>query len=371
MTTSSTIDQPPVARHQLTIPLAAHTLRFSVRATTPIALHDFAGSALRGALTGVLRRTFCPDQRAGGLHQPDPLHQAICPICQLLAAEQMDGAQGDVRRPYTLRPPLDGRSRYAPGETFTFELTLLGDNLTTLPFWVLAVGGVGELGLGRKEAAGRRGQFSVERIDAVQPLTGATLPMLLPGERMVRSETLPVRQADVEQAVERLLPQLAAAGNRLRLHFHTPTRLTHARQISKTPLPFPLIKQTVLRLLDLCAQHGGGRPSFIESTVAETTGEATGKGTGEGPDEARPLVVGDDIYPHAKAVTLVEDETRWWDVQGYSSRLGRKQMLGGFVGEATLHAVDWSPLLPWLLWGSVVGVGKNVVKGCGIYEVGI
>jgi hypothetical protein len=43
--------------------------------------------------------------------------------------------------------------------------------------------------------------------------------------------------------------------------------------------------------------------------------------------------------------------------------------MGGLMGSATFHAPDWSPLLPWLVWASVVHVGKNVVKGCGLFHL--
>jgi len=76
-----------------------------------------------------------------------------------------------------------------------------------------------------------------------------------------------------------------------------------------------------------------------------------------------------DLYPAADTVQLVRDETHWWDLKGYSSRLGRGQVLGGFVGRAVYSAPDWRPLLPWLLWGVSTHVGKNVVKGCGIYRL--
>jgi len=39
------------------------------------------------------------------------------------------------------------------------------------------------------------------------------------------------------------------------------------------------------------------------------------------------------------------------------------------MGRACYQAADWRPLLPWLLWGMSAGVGRNIVKGCGIYQL--
>ncbi|MFN8492758.1 MAG: CRISPR system precrRNA processing endoribonuclease RAMP protein Cas6 [Caldilineaceae bacterium] len=347
---------------QLIIPLTAHHIRFTVRAVTPIVFGEFKGSALRGALAGVLRRTFCPEWRA---EQTDPLHQALCPICQLLTWEGDEETSGDVRRPYALEPPLDAQNEFRPGETFHFGFTLYGDKLAYLPYLILGVGGVGETGVGQRVARGReqgargreqgagskelgdRGRFTVERIDAVNPLSGAMQVMMAPGEKLVNSATLPVTHDQIMNECERRLGQLAAQDNHLTIHFRTPTRVTQDEHTTKRAEFFPFCKKVVLRVLDLAAQHGGGRPLISD----------------------QPLEMRRDIYPYADQVQLVQDQTHWWDLKGYSSRLERAQMLGGFVGQATYRAEDWRLLLPWLLWGMSTHVGKNIVKGCGIYEI--
>ncbi len=320
------------------IPLLAHCLRFTVRAETPITFHDFKGSALRGAMAGYLRRTYCPEWRA---EKTDPLHQALCPVCQLLSFETAPEEGGDIRRPFALQPPATAQNTFAPGDGFSFGLTLFGNQLTYLPYLVLAVRAMGEDGIGVAGADRQRGRFQLERIDAVNPLTGATQAMLTPGAAMVQTATLPVTHAQVMAAAGALAAQLAAHENKLTIEFLTPLRLIQGEHTVKTPAFFPLVKQVVLRVLDLCAQHGDGRPD---------------------------VVLKRDIYPAADAVTLAADHTTWWDVAGYSGRLGRSQKLGGLIGAATYQSAAWDALLPWLLWGEVVQVGKNVVKGCGLYR---
>jgi hypothetical protein len=325
------------------IPLVAHHLRFTVRATTPLQFGDFKGSALRGALVGVLRRTFCPVRDEVQL---DPRHIALCPVCHLLHGGEDDEASGDLRRPYAIEPPLGSQTVFAPGDCFTFGVALYGDSWRVFPYVALAAGGMGEFGVGQKvavDAGGRiRGKFTVEQIEAIHPITGATALMLAPGERMVRTQTLPVTHAEILAASARLLDSLAAPNQHLTLDFLTPTRITQGEHTLKTPEFFPLIKAVARRLLDLCAQHGNGRPN---------------------------LTLKQALYPAASAVQLVHQETHWWDLKGYSARLARPQPLGGLVGRATYTAPDWQPLLPWLLWGMSTHVGKNIVKGCGIYRI--
>lgn len=325
------------------IPLTAHHLRFTVRAETPIWFHPFRGSALRGALADQLRRSFCPESRTG---QDDPFHKAFCPVCQLLSWEGDEGVAGDVRRPYALVPQAVNGQRspsvVAPGECFRFGLTLFGERLGYLPYLILAVRAMGEAGVGQRGANGERGRFHLQEIEAFNPLTNEVAQIFAAGANSVRNFTLPVTHEQVMQASATLLEQVNAGSNRLAVSLRTPVRLIQGEHLVQKPLFFPLIKQIVLRVLDLCAQHAEGRPDFVLKR---------------------------DLYPWADAVALVRDETEWWDVSGYSNRLQRPQVIGGLIGSATYHAEDWRPLLPWLVWGQSVQVGKNIVKGCGVLQV--
>jgi len=329
------------------IPLTAHILRFTARVTESIHLPAFSGSSLRGAFAGHLRRAFCPEWRA---EKTDPAHRARCPACYMLT---LDGAaldaveeerHGDIRRPYALRPPLDVPRTYQPGDRLHFQMVLFGRTLAFLPYLLLTVQGMGEgAGLGLRDPhTRRRGRFRLESVQAENPFTDQVQTVLAPGERTVQLPTIPVTDAQIRQAAQILAAQVREQEGRLALRFHTPLRLHRRKQILRRPEPFPLIKHVVRRVLDLAAQHGEGRPD---------------------------VVLKGDVYPFADRVVLLEDRTRWWEVEGYSSRLRQRQKLGGLVGRAVYRAETWEPLLPWLLWGSVTQVGKNIVKGAGWYEL--
>ena len=336
------------------IPLTVHHLTFHCRAQEPVLWHPFKGSAVRGAFAGVLRRTFCPERRdPSHNHEDGILHASVCPVCQLLSMPQDEDAGGDLRRPYAIRPPLDNRARYAAGEPFAFTVTLFGDHLNYLPYLALGAEGMGTGGIGRKDERGRRGRFTIESITSTNPLTNATAILMKPGERMVQAVTAPVDNVHIADAAAQLADRLETRDNRLTINFTTPTRLIKRQGKISTPEPFQLIKNAAMRILDLSAQFGGGRP---------TTGPQ-----GNGPT-GHALALKRDLFPYADAVALVNDETRWWDVSGYSGRLRQAQRLGGFIGRATYTAPDWRPLLPWLLWAAQVQIGKNTVKGCGLIE---
>ncbi len=369
------------------IDLTAHRLRFEVEAVTPVAFHPYTGSALRGALIQALQKPYCPTPEE---ERATPEHRAICPVCWLLAYESQPG---EARRPYTIEPvtpshapscrgggsdslPPEGQ-HFEPGQRFTFGITLLGQAVNLFPYLALAVPEMGRVGVGKViplqpsstrggsgplphsaptqggrrtplPASGRgprrgRGRFVLRRIEAVNPLTGEQQTLMGEGQGMIQMPQVAVTGELVEAEAQGLAEALEDNGGRLTITFFTPTRIVDQGELCHHPAFRPLFQRLFERVRQLCTDFGGGVPE----------------------------VEWDALQPWAEAVALVEDETRWWDVHGHSQRLGRPQPLGGFVGRAVYQADDWRPLLPWLLWGVCVHVGKNAVKGSGMLAVAV
>jgi len=327
----------------------AHQLHVTCRAEEPVRLAEHKGSAIRGALFEALRGPqqptqdgwsgFCANKAADSCR--DCPVSAVCPVMRLVSTLDDSAAYGhEAPRPYVINPPLDGQRGYEPGDAFAFDLLLVGEAAALFPYVVLALQRLEHEGLGGKslQADGtyRRGRVAVLGIDAVHPLHGESVPLLRLGERAVQPPALPVTHADVLAAAA----SLPAAGS-LTLRFLTPTRLVDGGQLLKQPQFGPLLQRLLERIAGLVRQF--------------TDGEA--------PYDIRAL------RAQAESVTLVQDKTHWLDLSGYSTRLGRSQRIGGLVGEATYEAADWQPFLPWLVWGTLLHVGKNAVKGDGWYQV--
>jgi hypothetical protein len=340
-----------------TTAFTVHQLRFTIEAETAIELSGFKGSALRGAWVSHLRTLYCAQRDAA-----DPLHQAMCPVCFLLSRET---GHGDDRRPYAFVPPVTEQTLFPPGERLTFGISLFGNTVQFLPYLVLAVNQMGrQQGLGRAihpppgdgsrirrersergERRWRRGTFRLVGISEHNPFRGDERSLLAEGATMVHMPALPVTAAQVAEAADRTATQLAA-GNALAIRFVTPTRIVQGRDLVHRPLFAPLMARLLDRVGALRCQYAGD-PRLDMG------------------EKARLLTLAD-------RVALVQDDTRWWDVHGHSSRLDREQPLGGFVGRAVYRADEpavWPPLLPWLMWGQCTQVGKNTVKGCGVMEV--
>lgn len=310
-------------------PLTFTHLRFQARAHTTIKLGEYQGAErLRDALAQVMLRAVCPDtQRA---EKPSPEHAAACPACWLLAAQTDPGA---VRRVYSLagpQPPLD---TLVPNQTFQFTITLFGEGFRFLPYFVLAASAMGDTGVGPG-----RGKFEIVTIHAVNPLAGAAHAILSEGEKIVRPQSLPIgwNEADI---IAREFPSEAD----IRIRFLSPTRLIDSDSLVKAPDFGVFFRRLLERTDELSKQHNGG-----ERRTSEEVSE---------------------LYQLADQVRLIEQSTQWIELWGPSGRTGRSTPMGGFVGFAVYRSKHWDKLLPWLLLGQGVQVGKLTAKGNGVFQV--
>ncbi|MCZ7571797.1 MAG: CRISPR system precrRNA processing endoribonuclease RAMP protein Cas6 [Ardenticatenaceae bacterium] len=324
--------------------LTMHHFEFEVEATTALGLYRHSGTALRAALFAALSRHFCtaPTAAAAG----DLRHKEQCPVCWLLAREVVEDERGkDVPRPLALRPPpLGAPTDLRPGERWRFGLTLAGEQTVNLfPYLLLAVQAMGEQGVGRPVAGGRRGRFALRRVWAINPFTEMRQVLLAEGEQVVAMPDLPVTAAQVEAAAERLVTQVAARGGQLTLRFLTPMRLIERGALVHTARFAPLFQRVLERIEQLGRLYGS------HVALAEE-------------ERARLLAA-------AGRVLMLEERTHWADVKSPSGRKPQPTPIGGFVGEATYRSDQWRSLLPWLLWGQLAQAGKNTTKGNGWYRV--
>jgi len=311
-------------------------LRISLRAETTVVLGEHKGAALRGALINALRRHYCT---APLLPARDPARQAHtgeCPVCRLVAAEDPARARGsDLPRPYVIDPPLGGHTTYLTGDLLTFRLGVFGSAADLYPFLLTALLQMGHEGLGRPIHEGRRGTLSVRRIEAVNPLTREQVILMGEGDRPVRAEpTLPVTHELVQREAARW------PADRVTVRFLTPTRVTARGRLVHSAQFQPFFQRLVERMMDLWRAYGDSDP----------------------PLDARALM------ERAAHVRLVADETQWAEVESTSARTGKRIPIGGYMGDAT-YSGELRPLIPWLLWGTCLHVGKNAVKGDGWFEM--
>ncbi len=336
----------------------AHRLRFVAEVKETIELNEHQGAAIRGALFHALRNRFCGNRETAECAACP--RATDCPVAFLVSTLKPGADRGrDLPRPYTIQPPLPtgdasqpenhrgttaGHSplRYEPGQPFTFGLTLFANALRLFPYVVLAVDEFERSGIGRKvrqtDGRYRRGTLAIRQAWAENPITGKRQPVLQPDKRMVQVPDIPITHEQICSRAEAYPP----AGP-LSFHFLTPTRLIErGRLVKPDAFHFRPFFQRLLERLTALGQYFAGAPFPFD-----------------------PLA----LIAAAERVRLVENDLRWIEVRSYSTRQRRATYISGLLGRATFHSDDWSPFLPWLLWGQIVHVGKDAVKGNGLYQV--
>ena len=151
---------------------------------------------------------------------------------------------------------------------------------------------------------------------------------------MVSVPDVPVTNEQV-QALTAQLPR-----ERVTLVFKTPTRIIEQGKLQHRPTFRPLVQRLHRRLRDLTRQFTDA-PWELDLR---------------------------QVMAQAEAAQVVEDQTRWVELDSFSTRRSTSTPMGGFVGQVTFEG-NLEPFLPWLVWGEVVHVGKDAVKGNGWYEI--
>jgi hypothetical protein len=318
--------------------LVTHHFLFKTRVMRPLELDEHSGSALRGNLFEAVWNRFCTNKAAQSC-AACPLH-TMCPVSALVAPLREENARGrDIPRPYVILPPLEGEHRFAPGEILTFGLTLFGTIIELFPYLLLVTNSLEAAGLGRRlpENHGQRGTFKIQQIEAYNPINGTRQVLSEAGKLRVEAPTLSVSDSDVKQRAAELSTE------QITIHFLTPTRLQHEEHLVRHPAFQPLIARLLERLALLEQEYGQG-------------------------DEHSPSEQWQELKQLAAQVVCTEDHTRWEEVGSYSRRSHYMTQIGGLCGSATF-AGNLAPFLEALVWGELIHIGKNAVKGSGWYRI--
>jgi hypothetical protein len=277
------------------------------------------GSSLRGAMYEALAAMYDNGERVNSRHDLD-----LNPVGWLLRLRDEETSGGrDVPRPLGIQPPLQ-----PVGERVTFGMAFYGRGIEAIPMVLSALGAIGQIGIGR----GRR-RCRLAQVRALDPLTRQAILLIDEAGRQQSDLPVPPARAAWEGFAAAMSP------DHLTVRFLTPTRIIRADRLCHSPT----FDAWVQRLLE--------RLRLLSEAYAEPV-----------------WIPFHDLLAQARLVELVEDRTRWVEMWSHSRLDGTDKPTSGFVGEAHYQG-DFRALLPYLLLGQVTQVGKNVIKGCGWYQV--
>ena len=143
--------------------------------------------------------------------------------------------------------------------------------------------------------------------------------------------------------------------------------ITHAQVVQRTPVsPLTLQLLTPTRLVEtghLLKPEGFRFRPFLQRLLERL--EALSEQF-----TATPLDVDfPTLLDAAEEVRVVDNRLVWEELRSYSTRRRRSTPIGGLVGRVILESDDGTPFWPWLVWGQFTHVGKDAVKGNGMYRI--
>ena len=232
--------------------------------------------------------------------------------------------------PFVLQPPRTGKLDYAPGDTFTCNLILIGDAINLLPWIAFAFDQMGKRRIGLQ---GERGQCRLEKVESLpardnqQPQTiyTAETEMLTDDGLILRLDDVMDNAPDVTDAIE--------------LEFITPTSIkVNGKWTSH--LTFEHLIRNLLRRIRFLSYFHCGEDLDIDAHAL--------------------LKAADSIN--------YQSHLRWLRKDRYSYRAEKSIPMGGFIGPIRFEG-DLQPFLPFIFLGEYLHIGHHTAFGFGQYRI--
>jgi len=311
-------------------------VRLTLRLIEATTLPAYKGGMLRGGFGYAFKRSSCPQPC---WDRDTCAVETLCPYRWIFETPHPPEVPHlhnlrDVPRPFVIDPPTDRRTRYAAGDTIEFTLTLIGQGITYLAYFLFGFEHLARMGLG-----GRSGRARLERAEALRPWQPVGQVIYQDGRAQSGLDDT-TRSYCYDAAA--VMHQAAALPGDLWLTLETPLRIKHRGDWLHRVDPAALVQAACWRINALAVFHGDG----------------------PWPVDHRALV------DQARAILVEREQVRWEDWER-TSRHRKDQptmKIGGLVGRAMLRDVP-PDVRTVLLLGSLVHLGKACVFGHGAYQM--
>ena len=300
-------------------------IRFRIifEAVDHIVLPRYKGSAFRGCLGESLKADTCKHRCADC---ETCMHRFDCAFSQLFNSYVANGHPHQRKYPKSPHPyiidPLPGtREQFSPGETFGFDLTLIGSAGDQIQELLRVPGLMGKSGIGKG-----RGGFKPVSIQSLNPdLEYVDLPYIS------QPESLSVSNIHI-------LP----VGRTVRLTLENPLRLKeNGKRLTSAP-DFGLLVSRLTQRLGLLAHFYCSAP-WPETEI--------------------------ETLPETSAIQISESVVQMVDWRRYSGTQDTTMNFDGLVGHITYEGENLNHWMTLLALGSWLHVGSTATFGLGKYSI--
>ena len=346
--------------------------RFTVCARDQIRLPDYKGAVFRGGFGYAFKKVVCVVK---GKPCDACLLKQKCIYSYIFETPPPENAEilrlyPKVPHPFVIEPPLTEKQVFAPGESFSFHLILIGNAIDYLPYFIYTFTELGKQGIGQG-----RGRYDLVQVEGIG-LEGASVEIYTDKTQTLanRYPIIQAHQLDHQRPVAETSPpegqhfavngrsgdkpgteipavapphkegkDPAPAGNHRNIttiSFKTPLRIRFDGQITDNLEFHVLLRNLLRRVSSLSYFHCGTRLDM----------------------DFRGLI------GKSRAVRQTASDIHWYDWRRYSTRQQEWMSLGGIVGRV-LYEGDMSDFMALLRLGEYIHVGKGTSFGLGKYEM--
>ena len=307
--------------------------RFTYTVQEPLKMPPHKGNVFRGRFGYILRQITCIETTGECEKRcqfPERCVYSKCFETPVPEDSTILRGQPFAPHPFILEPPRSGKLDYAPGDTFSCDLILIGEAINLLPWMVFTFDQIGKRRIGLH---GKRGQCQLDKVESL-PARGdhQTQTIYTAETEMLTDDGLILRLDDVLSAA----PHAAAA---IELAFLTPTSIKVDGKWARELTFEHLIRNLLRRIRFLSYFH-----------------------CGEDLDVDAPGVI--------KASTAVSHHLclNWLRKDRYSYRAEKSVPMGGFIGKVRF-AGELEPFLPFIYLGEYLHIGHYTAFGFGQYRI--
>ena len=305
--------------------------RFTYTVQEPLKMPQDKGNVFRGRFGYVLRYVTCvgsSEHCEAQCQFPDRCVYSKCFETPVPADAPILRGQPFAPHPFVLEPPDTGQLDYAPEDTFTCNLILIGDAINLLPWMVFTFDQIGKRRIGLRD---ERGQCQLDKVESL-PAHGSDQPQTIytAETEMLTDDGLILRLDDVMQAAPHITDEIE-------LEFLTPTSIKVDGKWTSALTFEHLIRNLLRRIRFLSYFHCGedldvDAPALIKAT--------------------------DAVTHHSRL--------RWLRKDRYSHRTEKSVPMGGFIGKIGFSG-ELEPFLPFLYLGEYLHIGHHTAFGFGQY----